>query len=228
MSNIFSSSSSAEVRAASSRPIRKMRHDALPLGDERVGRLLDAVVKESIGGIGTAHEPGTDGFPEGGVKSPARSRHGPASASPVSARFPRQASWPKVFWVASGRRPQLPCHEIHHIVGEALGADARQVPTPTWCIGFEDSSASSASAPRNWIVKEGMPAVFSNTSSAKDTARPGSVCSASVSKPRHIRGQKGLPAGSPAISPRRRGPQPRGSSSAFPPGGCAAPTSLSR
>ena len=50
----------------------------------------------------------------------------------VSAGFPRQASWPRL----SGRErqaAQLRCHEIHDIVGEALGADARQVPAPARC-----------------------------------------------------------------------------------------------
>src|SRR5260370_493930 len=43
--------------------------------------------------------------------------------------------------------------------------------------GSKASSASSTRALRNWIVKNGLPAVFSNTRPAKGRARSGSVCS---------------------------------------------------
>ena len=39
----------------------------LLVGDERIGRLLDAVVQEPVGAVLAKDEPGVDGFPEGRV-----------------------------------------------------------------------------------------------------------------------------------------------------------------
>ena len=66
-----------------------------------------------------------------------------------------------------GQSPQLPDHEIHDIVGVALGADAIEVPVQACAIRVEPSNPSSASAVRNWIAKNGLPPVFSWTSSAR-------------------------------------------------------------
>ena len=79
--------------------------------------------------------------------------------------------------------------------------------------GSNASSASSARAIKNWIVKNGLPSVFSNTSPAKGRARPGAVCSASRKQPLHIVRHEGskqdLLHPPPGFADRRQHPRER-------------------
>ena len=44
--------------------------------------------------------------------------------------LPRQASCCNAFCVSAGRRVELSDHEVHHVVGVALGVNAIEVPRP--------------------------------------------------------------------------------------------------
>ena len=55
----------------------------------------------------------------------------------ISATLPRQASCFRASCVGDGKPPQLPGHEIHDVVGVALGADAIDVPSPGGRDGVE-------------------------------------------------------------------------------------------
>ena len=167
----------------------QMRHDALALGNERVGRLLDAVVEEGVGGIGAADEPGADGFPEGSVDrrlasamdQRQRRRLGQISqAGELAQRFlgrERQAA-------------QLRCHEIHDIVGEALGADARQVPAPTGRTGFEDQQRLFGQRAEELDREEGIAGRLFEHQLGQGRRAPRLRMQRIRQQPRHIRGQK--------------------------------------
>ena len=136
MSKIFSSISSGGVRAASSRPIRKCAVARSPRGDQRIGRLLDAIMEEGVAAVRAANQPRPDSFPErpvhfflGPAMNEGEGRHlGDISQTgELSERAPSRY----------GQAAELRRHEIHHIVGEALGADARQVPAPAGRGGIE-------------------------------------------------------------------------------------------
>ena len=83
-------------------------------------------------------------------------------------RFGRQAS-------------DLADHEVHHVFGVTLGVNAIAIPEPARCDHDRSASKpSSASAYRNWMAKNGLPAVFSCTTCASGAARSGSQRSASA------------------------------------------------
>ena len=97
--------------------------------DQRISRLLDSVVKKSEGALLMQDEPGVDGFPEGRVhrllccpvnQGKRRGRGDIAQAGELFQGFLR----------GGGKALQLSGHEIHHVIGVALGADAIDVPLP--------------------------------------------------------------------------------------------------
>ena len=100
----------------------------LALGDERVGRLLDAVVQEAVGPLMPEHQPGPHRLPERRVQR----RLGPA-VDHAQRGGRRVAQAGELLQRRLGRRgqaAQLAEHQLHHIVGEALGLDAIEVPGP--------------------------------------------------------------------------------------------------
>ena len=129
-----------------------------------------------------------------------RVQRGPRSSLPpwtsasvaVSATFPRQASWPKAFWVACGRRLSFAAMRSDDVVGEALGADARQVPRQTWRIGFEDQQRLFGQRAEELDREERIAGRSFRTPAPPRVPRaPGAVCSASASNRATSVGQKG-------------------------------------
>ena len=100
-------------------------------GNQCISRLLDPVVQELVGAVLAKDEPGMDGFPERRVHRllcfPMNQGQGGdlgdiAQAGELFQRL-----------LGSGGEPlQLAGHEIHHVVGVALGADTIDIPLPSW------------------------------------------------------------------------------------------------
>src|SRR5256885_1379309 len=99
----------------------------------------------------------------------------------VSATFPRQASCPSAFWVGAGTRPNFAAMRSATLSVKPLarmrGTSQAQARVP----GSNPRSVSSFRASKNWMVKKGLPSVFSNTRPAKGRTRSRSVCRASAS-----------------------------------------------
>ena len=64
ISKTCSSIAAGGVAAASSRPIARCAAAPLALGDQRVGRLLDAVVEEPVAPLLPQYQPGPRGLPK--------------------------------------------------------------------------------------------------------------------------------------------------------------------
>ena len=80
---------------------------------------------------------------------------------------PRQASCFKASCASAGQAAQLSDHEVHDVVGDSPWRGCAPDPRSSAASsGSNASSPSSASAVRNWIAKNGLPPVFSCTSSA--------------------------------------------------------------
>ena len=108
----------------------------LTLGEERVGCLLDAVVQEPVGPLLPEHQSGPHRLPEHRVQ-----RRLALAADQVQggARRAVAQTGKKLQGVLGRRRQaaQLAQHEVHHIVGVALGVDALEIPAPA-CRGVVD------------------------------------------------------------------------------------------
>ena len=94
--------------------------------------------------------------------------------------------------------------------------------TQVGAAGSKDRRPSSASAVRNWMTKNGLPAVLSCTSSASGSTRSSALCKASArsaATSRAERRERDL------VHAARRA---RGSPRARARSGCDGPTSLSR
>jgi len=91
---------------------------------------LDAVVQEPVYTILPKDESGVDGFPEGRV---CRVLCCPANQGQVGGQsLIAQAGELLQEFLAGARKPlELPGHEIHNVVGVALGADAIHLPLPS-------------------------------------------------------------------------------------------------
>ncbi len=84
-------------------------------------------MQELVGASSPKDEPGVDGFPERGVdrllRFPVDQGQGGDLGDIAQAGELFQG-----FLGGGGEPLQLPGHEIHHVVGEALGADATRCP----------------------------------------------------------------------------------------------------
>ena len=118
----------------------------------------------------------------------------------ISARFPRQASWPRAFWVAGGRRLSFAAMRSTTLSVKPLARMRGRSQRQAAVSGSKVSSASSASAVRNWIVKNGLPAVFSNTSSRQGLRALRLRMQRIGEQPRRHPRARAAPAGSPAPS----------------------------
>ena len=89
-------------------------------------------MQELVGATLMEDEPGVDGFPECRVHRllcfPVNQGQSSDLGDVAQARELFQD-----FLGGCGQPPQLPGHEIHHVVGVALGADVIDVPLPGWC-----------------------------------------------------------------------------------------------
>src|SRR5258706_4390204 len=107
-----------------------MRHGPLVLDDERIGRLLDAIVEECVRAARTKDEAGPNSFPQRCVCR--------LVARLVSQRKRLQlGSIPQASQLAENllsrwrQTAQLRRHELCDVVGITLGANAIQVPGPS-------------------------------------------------------------------------------------------------
>ncbi len=126
----------------------EMRGSPFTLGDERIGRLLDPVVKELIGVTQAEDETAPNRFPQSLVDLllgfAVHQGHGGdlsdiAQTSELSQRFPRHI----------GQLAQLRGHQIGHVVGEAFGVDGGRSQVQAAAPWSNTSSASSAKAMKN-------------------------------------------------------------------------------
>ncbi len=95
-------------------------------------------MQELVGPVLAKDEPSVNGFPERRVH---RLFGCPVNHGQVGGRGDI-AEAGELFqgFLGSGRKPsQLPGHEIHHVIGVALGSDAIHVPLPS---------------PRDWVERE--------------------------------------------------------------------------
>jgi hypothetical protein len=113
---------------------------ALAIGDQRVGRLLNTVMEEGIRILQAEDQPSADGVQQRSVdllfslsEHHAQCRdldHVPETSKLLESGLRR-----------AGQSPQLPHHEIHHVVGVTLGANPIQVPDPGRRIPIEPEQA---------------------------------------------------------------------------------------
>ena len=99
------------------------------LGNQRISRLLDPVVQEFVGALLGERRARADGLPEGSVH---RRLWFPVNQG-QGGDFRDIAQAGELFqgFLGGAREPlQLARHEIHHVIGVALGADAIDVPLP--------------------------------------------------------------------------------------------------
>ena len=99
------------------------------LGDQRIRRLLDPIVQESVGVLVSEHESGVDRFQQRGVERllrfPVNQRQGGDLDDIAQAGELFQG-----FLAGGGEPLQLRGHEFHHVIGVVPGADAIDVPSP--------------------------------------------------------------------------------------------------
>jgi hypothetical protein len=96
--------------------------------DKRVSRLLDAVVQEAVGPLMPEHQPGPHRLPKRRVQR----RLGPAvdHAQRGGRRIAEAGELLQRSLGLDGQAAELAEHQLHHIVGEARGLDAIEVPGP--------------------------------------------------------------------------------------------------
>jgi hypothetical protein len=115
--------------ASNTRPMRKWASGPLLFGNQRVGRLLDAVVEEFVGVLLAEDEASADGFPESrmyrGLGRPLDQGQGGDLGEVAQAGELFQG-----FLRGGGQPPQLLGHQINRVIGVALRADAIDVPLP--------------------------------------------------------------------------------------------------
>src|SRR6202040_303289 len=114
----------------------KMRHCTLAFGDERISRLLDSVVDEYVCVLRAEDEAGPDRLPEGRVRRLLGTSVKQIERSRLS-DIPQAGERSQSVLSRMGQTAQLRSHEIRYVVGEALGADAWQVPGPVRRAGIE-------------------------------------------------------------------------------------------
>ena len=115
----------------------EVRLGAQLLRDQRIGGFLNAVVDEPVGAVEALDQFLADGLPQSRVdlllRSPEDDRQ--ASRSRRCCRGRPAAATP--FCVSAGRRVELADHQVHDIVGVALGVDAVEIPGPARRIMIE-------------------------------------------------------------------------------------------
>ena len=102
---------------------------AVAVRDERIGRLLDAVVEEGVGVVQADDQPGPHGLPEGRVDLVLRGLLHQAQGGGLGAVAQTGQACQGLLG-GSGQAGELAHQEIDHIVGVAHGPDACQVPDP--------------------------------------------------------------------------------------------------
>ncbi len=112
----------------------------LAFGNERIGRLLHAVVQEPIGPCLPEHQPCPYGLQERSI------RHGLARAIDHAQGGDRRAvaqagELSQCRLGRFGQTGQLAKHEVHDIVGEALGLDLLKIPRPAHLAMVEGEQA---------------------------------------------------------------------------------------
>ena len=101
----------------------------LAFGNQRIGRLLDPVVEERVAAIQAKDETGPNRLPQSLVDLLLGFAMNQGQGRRSGRRCPDRRVVPRL--PASIRQPaQLRCHQVSDVVGEALGADARQIPGP--------------------------------------------------------------------------------------------------
>ena len=140
ISKIASSRFSGGVCAASSLPIRRCASARDCFRDQRIGGFLHAVVDEPVGAFQALDQLLTNGLPESRVdlllRCPENDRQrrdlgDVAEAGELLQRLLR----------FGGQAAQLPDHQVHHIVGVALGVNAIEVPGPAPVVMIEGEQA---------------------------------------------------------------------------------------
>ena len=107
-----------------------MGRGALDCGNERIGRLLDAVVEERVAAVQAEDQPCTHRLPECRVDLRLSWPVNHAQGGGLCAD-PQTGELFQGILGGGGQAVQLADHEIHHVVAVALGPDARHVPSPS-------------------------------------------------------------------------------------------------
>ena len=106
----------------------QMHRRPLALGNERIGRLLDAVVQEAVGSAPAGAPARPVPPPRAPRRAPPRCRPWTMASVATAASLPRQASCCSASCVCRRQALELADHQVDHVVGVALGVNACEVP----------------------------------------------------------------------------------------------------